>query len=115
MDKFSADKVRQVAAMLTEDPDILVEYEGTGKAQALIAQLSGIKDPRQLQGLVQEYQSFVQYRPSLQQQGEEAAVKAFIQYKKTGKMPGNSDPASLDARGGEFGGGDGRLGKTGYY
>lgn len=115
MKEFSANKVKIIAAMLTEDPDILREWTGGPGMAAKLGAATGIRDPRQLQSLSQEFDQFMQYRPSLQQQGEEAAIQAFVTYKKTGKMPGNSDPATLDQRGGEFGGGEGRQGKTGYY
>lgn len=114
--KMSPEQIRAVAEMLTDDPDVLVnedtvtEWFGGGKqltpSQQRLAAATGINDPRKLQSLEQEFQQFVKYRPSLQTQGEDAAMKAFVTYKKTGKMPLDSGrPQNMDQIGGsEFSG-----------
>lgn len=115
--KMSPDQIQAVASMLTDDPDILVNeevvHEWFGKGPQLsplqqkLAAATGLKDATQLQRLEQEYQQFVQYRKSLLAQGEEAAVKAFVHYKKTGEMPTRPGiPQNMD----ELGGSDFRPG-----
>ncbi len=97
-------QIDQIALMLTESPDVFNEWE-EGISPQLMQTLkiaTKIQDPRKLQALAQEYQQFIQYRPSLKAQGEQAALDAFIQYKKTGKMPGSNDPTELDQRGQDF-------------
>jgi hypothetical protein len=98
--------------MLTDDPDIIVnedivkEWWGKGPQlspmQQKLSAVSGVKDPKQLAQLEQELQQFVQYRPSLKAQGDDAVIKAFVTYKKTGQMPLRSDlPVNMDQLGGK--------------
>lgn len=109
--KMSSEQIQAVASMLTDDPDVLVNegtvtefFGGRGGLPPALQGLSaafGIKDPGQLQSLQQEMQNFAAYRPSLKAQGEQAILQAFVQYKKTGKMPQNPGaPADLDSMGG---------------
>lgn len=115
--KMSPQQIQAVASMLTDDPDVLVnedvvnEWWGKGPQlsplQQKLATASSLKDPKQLQQLEQEFQQFIQYRPSLKAQGEDAAVKAFVHYKKTGDMPSRAGvPKNMD----ELGGSDFRPG-----
>lgn len=61
-----------------------------------LARAFKVTNPRQLADLKQEYDSFVRYQPSLSSKGPEAALQAFIQYKKSGRMPAERDSAELD-------------------
>lgn len=109
--KMSSEQIQVVAAMLTDDPDVIVNEDVVAEwfggkpqltpAQKRLAAISGINDPHKLQALEQEFQKFMQYRPSLQAQGDDAAIKAFVTYKKTGKMPLDpSRPQNMDELGG---------------
>lgn len=110
--KMSPEQIQAVASMLTDDPDIIVnedivkEWWGKGPQlspmQQKLSAVSGVKDPKQLAQLEQELQQFVQYRPSLKAQGDDAVIKAFVTYKKTGQMPLRSDlPVNMDQLGGK--------------
>ncbi len=110
--KMSNEQIQAVAAMLTDDPDIIVnedaatEWFGKGPqlspAQQKLAAATGVKDAAKLQKLEQEMMEFLEYRPSLKRQGEDAAIKAFVQYKKTGEMPQKAGlPGNMDQLGGK--------------
>lgn len=87
--------------------NVVNEWLGSGPQltplQQKLSAVSGLKDAAQLQELEEELVQFVQYRPALKAQGEDAVIKAFVNYKRTGKMPVRSDlPGEMDQLGGDF-------------
>lgn len=114
--KMSKEQIQAIAAMLTDDPDVLInedtvnEWWGKGPQlnplQHKLAAITNLKDPQELTKLENEFRNFIKYRPNLQQQGEDAAIQAFITYKKTGRMPIRPElPQNMD----QFGGRDFRT------
>ncbi len=110
--KLSQKQIQAVASMLTDDPDIIVneevveEWWGKGSQLSPIQQklsvVTGVKNPKQLAKLEEEMRAFIRYRPSLQQQGEDAMIKAFATYKQSGDTPlRQSLPRDMDRLGGK--------------
>ncbi len=118
MPKFSEQNVELVAAMLTDDPDVLVnddvvlnEYFNRKPTGNFIQrQLAPLLDKNQIAkigfeqamaDLEQEFQAFVRYQPSIKAAGTNAAIAAFVQYKRTKRLPTAKNPADMDKLGGK--------------
>ncbi len=100
------DQIKGIAAMLTDDPDILNEWWGKGPQltpfQQKLAAATKITDPKRLSQLELEVSKFIQYRPELSAQGEDAILQAFVEFKRTGKLPIKAGlPQNMDRFGGK--------------